>query len=253
MMRRRRRSRSAGLKALQDAGPSRWSLVVGAAFGVTAMGIVLTLGLVDLNRGGWAAVASLPVIAFVIAGLADPNAVVARRAIVEYALLQRRRLPPDYPVDEAAAITWLADPAHAADDPIRRAFVLDRSGQRDAARDELARIDPSDTAALASAERLRAAWATRAGEPWDDARFEELVDRLSDDEARWQRLGLAFALLVEDIGAGRPWRAAYVRSVRDLGPWHTTARGWFVVLSQQFTLAIACGIPILLLWLLERA
>lgn len=252
MIARRGRPGNPGIRAIQTAGPSRGSLVIAAVAGLIAIGVVLNLGIINLDGGGWAIVATLLVIAFVIAGLADRDAMVARRAIVEYAVLQARRLPPDYPGSRDAAIAWAADPAHASEDPVRRAFIIDQSGEPDAARAELERIDPSDTAALASAERLRAAWAARADEPWDESRFEELLGRLAGEEARWQRLGLAFTLLVEDIRAGRPWRNAYVGAVRNLGPWRTTRRGWFVVITQQFTLAIVCGIPILLLAILTR-
>lgn len=252
MIARRSRQSNPGIRAIQTAGPSRVSLIGATLAGFLAILIVSSLGVVGSANGGWITYAALPVIAFVIAGLADRDAMLARRAIVEYAVLQARRLPPDYPASPEAASAWLIDPAHAAEDPIRRAFILDFSGEPEAAREELERIDPADTAALASAERLRAALAARADEPWDESRFEKLVGRLPDDEGRWQRLGLAFTLLVEDIRAGRPWRPAYVAAVRDLGPWHTTRRGWFVVITQQFTLAIVCGIPILLLAILTR-
>ncbi|HEX2754196.1 MAG TPA: hypothetical protein VHM48_01960, partial [Candidatus Limnocylindrales bacterium] len=84
----------------------------------------------------------------------------------------------------------------------------------------------------------RATWDAADGETRDATRFEQIVASLPEAERRWQRLALAWMFASDALRRGRPWRADFVRTVRDLGPWHTTARGWFVIVTQQFTFAI---------------
>jgi hypothetical protein len=249
---RRGRTPNPGLRAIQTAGPRRGWLFVAAIVSILAM--VATVGIWGgIALDDWIKIIAIPIVAFTIVGLIDRDAVIARRAIIEYAGLQARRLPPGYPTDREAADAWLADPENAPENPVRRAYILDLAGRPGDAAVELDRVDPSDASDLAAAERLRATWAAGADKTWDASGFDRLVEGLPDDERRWQRLALAWMRALEGVQRGRPWRDDFVASVRDLGPWHTTARGWFVVVSQQFTFTIVLVLLSVLITVFLRA
>jgi hypothetical protein len=197
--------------------------------------------------GVWRSIAIIPIAAFIVVGLADRDAIVARRAIIEYSGIQAGRRPQGYPTDREAADTWLADPENAGENPVRRAYILVLAERADDARAELDRVDASDPSDVASAERLRATWDAADDGTWDASRFEQIVASLPEDERRWQRLALAWMFASDALRRVRPWRDEFVRSVRDLGPWHTPARGWFVIVTQQFTFAIVLAFVSVLL------
>jgi hypothetical protein len=236
-----------GVRILQRAGPPRGWLLVAAVGSIVAMVAVASATDPMTSSGIWSSVAIIPVAAFLLVGLADRGGILARRAFIEYGLLQGRRLPPGYPTDADAAAAWLADPSREAEPPITRAFVLAAAKRDNDAAAELGRVDPADPADQASAERLLARLASRAGRSWDRQRFDEIANALPPDEQRWQRLSLASHFAMERVTRRQEWRTTFLRDVGGLGPWHTPPIGWFVVLSQQFTFVFVCAAVGLLL------
>ena len=194
----------------------------------------------------------VPIVAFIAVGGLDRDAFIARAAIYQFGALQSARLTANFPTDPESAAAWLADPSHG--DEVDRAYVLLNAGrpvEAIAALDRAAGLTPSNAAA---AERLRLAIERQAGEAdIDRTRFEALVADLPADERRWQRLSLAVMLLNADVGDGLPWRDRFVAAVRDLGPWRLARGAWFVVITQQFTMAITFAVLwVALLWLVRR-
>lgn len=191
----------------------------------------------------WNPVVAVLIVAvvFVIVGVLDRDALTARCAIYQYGELQATRIGPTYPTDADGTDAWLADPGHAKD-TVARAFVLFNAERLDEA---LAEVDgatlPSPTD-QASAERLRLTVQRSRGDAIDPARFHALIDALPSDQQRWQRLSLAVMELNSDIADRLPWRDRFVAAVHDLGPWKLRRRAWFVILTQQYTMAITFGL-----------
>jgi hypothetical protein len=237
---RRRRAKSAAIRAFQTAGPSAPWLFLAAGFSVVVM-VVATLWWDPLVHGHlWFVIAWVPAIAFLVVGVADRDAILARRAIIHFAYLVRDRAPAGYPRDRDDADRWLKDSANETADDVTRAFVLATADRPAEAVALLDRFDGTSPLELVGVERLRASLAVRAGEAWDPATFERLTNSLPDDDRRWQRLSLAWTIAEADLEHGRPWRSDFVEAVRDLGPWRTPALSWLVILSQQFTFALIC-------------
>jgi hypothetical protein len=236
------------LHAVRTAGPRGW-LVVGAVAGAA---IMLGLGF-GLQIWSPLIAVLVAVAVFIGVGLKDRDAWIARCAIYQFGALQDERIKPGYPTDAAASITWLADPANVSADDVTRAFVLMNAGRPD---DALAVVDRGDRRtpmAEAAAERLRLSIRRERGETVDRSRFDALTAGLPTDERTWQRHALAAMFLVRDVADGVPWRDRYVEAVRDLGPWHLPRRAWFVILTQQFAIAVAFGFLFVALMLVGRS
>ena len=249
---RRRRAPNAGVRALQTAGPRRAWLAAATAASLVAILGMGNLHVLDSSSNGWFWIAMVPIVAFVVVGFADRDGILARRAIIEYAQLQPAHRPPGYPTDGASAEVWLADPANASEHTVRRAYALALADRPEDAATELDRTPIAEAADQAGAERLRAVWAAGSDESWNPAAFERALATLSEPDSRWQRLALAWMLAAEDIRLGRPWRDEFVRAVRDLGPWHTSGRGWFVIVTQQFTFPIVLALTVALVSVVFR-
>jgi hypothetical protein len=228
-----------------------WLAAATAASLVAILGMA-NLRILDSSANGWFWIAMIPIVAFVVVGFVDRDGILARRAIIEYAQLQPAHRPAGHPTDVASAEVWLADPANASENTVRRAYALALAGRPEDAAAELDRTPIAAAADQAGAERLRAVWAAGSGERWDPAAFERALATLSEPERRWQRLALAWMLAAEDIRLDRPWRDEFVRAVRNLGPWHTSGRGWFVIVTQQFTFPIVLVLTVLLVSVVFR-
>lgn len=241
-MLRRNRQPNRLIEAVRAAGPTRRRLVAGALASVAIL-VVLGFGLQVWNP----VVAVLVVAAvFVIVGVLDRDAWTARCAIYQYGELQAARIGPTYPTDPDGTDAWLADPGHATE-TVARAFVLfnaERLGEALAEVDGATLSNPTDQA---SAERLRLTVQRSRGDAIDPARFRALINGLPSDQQRWQRLSLAVMELTCDVADRLPWRDRFVAAVRDLGPWQLPRRAWFVIVTQQFTMAITFGLLFLVM------
>jgi hypothetical protein len=225
------------LHAVRTAGPTRGWLAVGAVAGAAIM-LVLAFGLQI-----WSPLIAVlvAVVVFIGVGLKDRDAWIARCAIYQFGARQDERIKPGYPTGAAAAIRWIADPANASADDVTRAFVLMNAGRLDDALTTVDRGDGRTPTDEASAERLRLSIRRERGEIVDRSRFDAVTAALPVDERTWQRHALAAMFLVRDIADGVPWRDRYVYAVRDLGPWRLPRRAWFVIVTQQFAMAITFG------------
>jgi hypothetical protein len=237
------------LHAVRTAGPTRGWLAVGAVAGAAIM-LVLAFGLQI-----WSPLIAVlvAVVVFIGVGLKDRDAWIARCAIYQFGARQDERIKPGYPIGAAAAIRWIADPANASADDVTRAFVLMNAGRPD---DALAVVDRGDRRtpmAEAGAERLRLSVRRERGKTVDRSRFDAVTAGLPRDEQIWQRHALATMFLVRDIADDVPWRDRYVDAVRDLGPWHLPRRAWFVILTQQFAIALTLGFLFIALLFMGRS
>ncbi len=225
------------LEAVRAAGPTRWWLVAGALVSVAILAVI------GFGLQVWNPVLGLMVVAavFVVVGLMDRDAFTARCAIYQYGELQAARIGPTFPINAADTDAWLADPSHATE-TVARAFVLFNATRLD---DALAEVDGatlSNPTDQATAERLRLSVQRSRGDAIDPGRFLALLDALPSDEQRWQHLSLAVMELSGDVADRLPWRDRFVAAVRDLGPWRLPRRAWFVIVTQQFTMAITFGL-----------
>jgi hypothetical protein len=242
------RSSSHLLTAIRTAGPSRRDLLLGGLVAGSIM-VLLAFGLQIWNP---LVAVAVPVVVFTVVGLRDRDAFVARAAIYQFGELQAARLSSDFPSDEATTEAWLADPAPR--DPISRADVLFKGGAPDKALEAIQAADLSDPSDAVAAERLRLTIERARGSAQvDQQRFYELSALLSPADRRWHRLSLAVMQLDADVAEGVPWRERFVRAVRELGPWHLPKRAWFVVVTQQFVMAITFAfLFILVAWIALR-
>jgi hypothetical protein len=183
----------------------------------------------------------VPILAFVLLGLLDLDALVIRLALLEYSRLGRSRLKPDDPRDLASAAEMLADAENDAISPIRRVGLLASLGRDTEAHALLSRSSAGDPIEAAYAERLRIALAEQP-DVVDRGRFEAAIRELEPSEARWQRLALATNLVHLDVRAGRPWKDRYRAAVAGLGPWDPGARGWLLVGVAQWFGAVPFAI-----------
>lgn len=230
------------IEAVRTAGPTRSRLVAGA------LASIAILALIGFGFQIWnPVVASLVVAAiFIVIGLLDRDAWTARCAVYQYGELQAARIGPTYPTDPDDTDAWLADASHATE-TVARAFVLFNATRLDEALAEVDGATLSNPTDLASAERLRLTVQRSRGDAIDPATFHALIDALPTDQQRWQRLSLAVLEMSCDIADRLPWRERFVAAVRDLGPWQLPRRAWFVIVTQQFTMAITFGVLFVIL------
>lgn len=203
----------------------------------------MTLALIGFGLQIWnPALASLVVAAvFVVVELMDRDAFTARCAIYQFGELQAARIGSTFPTNAEETDAWLANPEYATD-TVARAFVLFNAERLDEAIAVVDGTTPSSPMDQASAERLRLTVQRSRGAEIDPVRFQTLVDALPSDQRRWQRFSLAVMELSFDIRDRLPWRDQFVASVRDLGPWRLPRRAWFVIVTQQFTVALTFGL-----------
>jgi hypothetical protein len=191
-----------------------------------------------------------PIGAFTWVGLNDRDAWIARRAIYQFGALQAARMTVGFPTNPESTAEWLADPANAGADDVTRAYALVNAGR---AADAIALVDqpgPRSRTDEAAAERLRLTVQRDREGAVDRTQFDALMAGLAAPDRVWQEHALAAMLLVKDIDEGKPWRDRYVAAVRDLGPWDLPRRAWFVIVTQQFAMAIAFGVLFLILFIL---
>lgn len=93
------------VEAVRTAGPTRWRLVAGA------LASVAILAVIGFELQVWNPVVATLVVAtvFVVIGLLDRDAFIARCAIYQLGELQAARIGPAFPTDSVGADAWLAD------------------------------------------------------------------------------------------------------------------------------------------------
>ena len=177
------------VEAVRTAGPTRWRLVAGA------LASVAILAVIGFELQVWNPVVATLVVAtvFVVIGLLDRDAFIARCAIYQLGELQAARIGPAFPTDSVGADAWLADQSHSAD-AVARAFVLFKAARPDealAAVDGASLSSPTDQA---SAERLRLMVRRSRGDAIEPARFHALVDALPSDRTPEWKAKLAYTV-----------------------------------------------------------
>jgi hypothetical protein len=197
----------------------------------------------------------MPFLAFVLVGLVDRDGRRIRMAMAEVAARQRERWRTGtIPLDPLSAEAWLAanPEAKAAD----RASVLVTAGRIPEALtllDEAVGETPSETVGIA---RLRL---TLDPGLTDDAsgrtaleRFERLPElaALPEDERRYHRVAAAWSIAWLAIRDGRPWRSAFADAIRHLGPGRVPLRYRVFHAIQQFAMAIAYVLALLIVTLI---
>jgi hypothetical protein len=141
-------------------------------------------------------------------------------------------LVPGHPPDRAAAEAWITDPANATVDPTQRAYVLTELKRREEALRLLDDTTPTGPLDVARRERLRLSLA--AGGIADRTAFDRSLAELPPDDRKYQALSFAMYQLDRNLQTGQPWRAAFLREVRHLGPWRVAPRSRLFILGQQF-------------------
>jgi len=240
------RRRSPSFKAIRRAGPPiSWLAVAGAA------GIAAVVGLYFAGVRGPTILIAVPAVAFALACLFDRDGWRIRMATGELAALQRQRWSRGrLPADMLSAEAWLLGNPDAP--VLDRAAVMVTAGRLVEARrmtDGAAGSTPEDAVRLARMRlTIDAALAGVAPDGVAIEAFERLpaLAKLAEPERRYQRLSLAWSIAWLQIHADRPWRAALVEAVRDLGPFRPPR--WYIAFHavQQYALPIAY----LLAWLI---
>lgn len=240
----RRRLPDWWLVPLRTAGPSAWWVAVAVVIGAGVGAALIPFGLWH----PWLA-AAFAGLAAAIAGRLDRDALTIRLAVVDYAAETPTRAAAGFPRDEPSAEAWIADPAHAAGDPIERAYVLSGLHRTSEALDVLAAARPTSNVDVARAERLRLALAPDG--PIDRARFDEALRGLAVRDRRYQELALAVMLLDRDLRAGRPWRVPFLAAVRSLAPFAVTGRARLLVVTQQYAWGFVFAVVAIVLLAVE--
>ncbi len=227
------------IRVLREAGPPVAWLVIAGVLGIAAVIVLFVAGV----RSPLVLVAT-PLVAFLGACAADRDGWQIRMAIAELAARQRERWRSGtLPIDPVAAETWLT--THPDAPVLERAAVM-ATANRPA--DGLALLEgatgetPEDTVRIA---RLRITLAGSAGRGLDRgsaiAAFEALPElaAVPVEEARYQRLSLAWSLAWNGIHRREPWRRFFADAIRDLGPFRSPVRLRVVHATQQYAFPIA--------------
>jgi hypothetical protein len=238
------RRRSPSARAVRDAGPPTWWLVVAAVLSLIPVVLLFTAGVDNI-----AALLAMPFLAFVIVGRLDRNGWRLRLAMAELAVRQRARWTwGTLPIDPKSAESWLA--AHPDAPPDARSSVLATAGRDDDARAVLAAAKaeaPIDVVRLA---RLRIAFAAEGAGGSSIADALDMLDRvpelsdLSADERRYQRLSLAWSIAWLRIRSGEAWRDELAAAVRAFAPFRVPMRVRLFLVIQQYALAISYGLAL---------
>lgn len=235
----RARFTAPSIRVLREAGPPvRWLV----AAGIVGLSAVVVLYLAGLRSAP--VLVAVPLIAFVVACAADRDGWRIRMAVAELAARQRERWRSGpLPVDPVAAESWLT--THPDAPLAERAAVMataNRPGDGLALLDGATTDTPEEAVRVA---RLRITLAAAVGSGVDRAAaiaaFEALpqLTALAPDEARFQRLSLAWSLAWNAIHRREPWRAFFADAVRDVGPFGAPVHLRVVHATQQYALPIA--------------
>ena len=240
------RRRSPSIRAIREAGPPTWWLVIAAPLSLIPVVVLFAAGVNNL-----AVFLVMPFLAFVLVGLLDRDGWRIRMAMTEVALRQRERWRwGTLPIDPISAEAWLS--ANADAPPVARAAVLATAGRHEEARAlvEASTADtPLDAANLA---RLRILFAAEAR---GDHSIAEAIDALAAapemanvpaEEGRHQRLAMAWSLAWLRIRAGEPWRDDFAAVIRPLAPFRVRRRYQVFHIVQQYALAFAYAAAILI-------
>ena len=236
------RRRSPSFRSLREAGPPTTWLVIAGFVGVAAVIVLFLAGM----RNAMLSIAT-PLVAFTLACLADRDGWRIRLAIGELAALQRQRWTHGrVPADPMSAEAWLATQAEA---PVpERVSALITAGRSEDARALIAATRPATPDEAVGLERLRltidAGLAGRSSGDEIQAAFEALPDLavLPADEQRYQRLALAWSMAWLPISRRQPWRDAFARAIRPLGPFRPPLRYRLFHVTQHYALPIAYGL-----------
>jgi hypothetical protein len=240
------RRRSPSIRALRQAGPPTWWLVIAAPLSLIPIVALFAAG-VD-NLGVFLA---MPFLAFALVGLLDRKGWHIRMAMTEVAARQRERWQwGTIPIDPISAEAWLA--AHTEAPPAARAAVLATTGRHEEARalvDAASAETPLEAVALA---RLRILFAAEARGDHSISDAVAALDAAPElaavppEERRSQRLALAWSLAWLRIRAGEPWRDDFAAVVEQLAPFRVSRRyqAWHV--TQHYALPIAYALALLI-------
>jgi hypothetical protein len=240
------RRRSPSIRALREAGPPTWWLVIAAPLSLIPVVVLFAAGVNNL-----AVFLVMPFLGFVLVGLLDRDGWRIRMAMTEVALRQRERWRWDtLPIDPISAEVWLA--AHGDAPPAPRAAVLATAGRHEEARslvESATGETPQDTLNLARLRILFAAEADGNHAVRDalgalDAAPE--MAEVPEDERRAQRLALAWSLAWLRIRAHEPWRTDFGGAIRDLAPFRVRRRYQVFHVVQHHALAIAYAAAVLI-------
>ena len=240
------RRRSPSIRAIREAGPPTWWLVIAAPLSLIPVVVLFAAGVNNL-----AVFLVMPFLAFVLVGLLDRDGWRIRMAMTEVALRQRERWRwGTLPIDPISAEAWLS--ANADAPPVPRAAVLATAGRHEEARSlvEASTADtPLDAVNLA---RLRILFAAEAR---GDHSIAEAVDALAAapemanvpaEEGRHQRLAMAWSLAWLRIRAGEPWRDDFAAVIRPLAPFRVRRRHQVFHAVQHYALAFAYAAAVLI-------
>ena len=240
------RRRSPSIRAIREAGPPTWWLVIAAPLSLIPVVVLFAAGVNNL-----AVFLVMPFLAFVLVGLLDRDGWRIRMAMTEVALRQRERWRwGTLPIDPISAEAWLS--ANADAPPVARAAVLATAGRHEEARSlvEASTADtPLDAVNLA---RLRILFAAEAR---GDHSIAAAVDALAAapemanvpaEEGRHQRLAMAWSLAWQRIRAGEPWRDDFAAVIRPLAPFRVRRRHQVFHAVQHYALALAYAAAVLI-------
>jgi hypothetical protein len=229
-------------RAIVDAGPSTASLVMSGA-----VALVVVVGLYAIGVHDRTLLIAVPLVAFIVACLADRDGWRVRMATAELAALQRNRWTQGtLPTDPISAEAWLqANPEAPGSYRSAAMVTAGRLPEARAMIDAAVAQTPEEALQIA---RLRLTIDARLGETALDRQGVEAFLRMpelsmvTEAERRYQRLSLAWSEAWILIHAGRTWRGGFLSSLRSLEPFNPPIRYVAFHAIQQFALPIAYGL-----------
>ena len=208
---RRRIAPAAARRLLRDAGPPTWQDLVAIVLATTIGALVY----VQPGLGMWPAIVVALLITTTPAAL-DVDGWRIRRGMAWLAAEQRRRMA-DLPKTPAAADRWLAGSGGSAPD-LMRASILLMADRLDESRALVDAFEPATAEDRARRERLHAALDGLRSGTLDPRAALAAIAALPPDLQPYHRISLAWSTAWVEASRGRPWRAAFARASRTVGP-----------------------------------
>jgi hypothetical protein len=202
---------AAGRRLVREAGPPTWQDLLAIVLATTIGGLVY----VQPGLGTWPAILVALVITATPAAL-DIDGWRIRRGIAWLAAEQRRRMA-DLPKTPAAADRWLAGSGESAPE-LTRASILMMADRLDESQALVDAFEPATAEDRARRERLLAALAGLRSGTVDPRAALAAIAALPPDLQPYHRLSLAWSTAWVDASNHRPWRAAFARASRTIGP-----------------------------------